>query len=84
VRTRSRTGDIVGAPAETAGDTGAERMMVVSSHPIVLGNMPEPGKERLYEKVAFLGQVNVKVIGVVEAGDYIVATGRHDGCAMAV
>lgn len=63
---------------------GAERVMVVSSAPIVLGNMPPKSREHLYEKVAFLGQVPVKVIGSVKEGDYIVASGREDGCALAI
>ncbi len=79
-------GDIVGVFGGKISRTtkGAERMMVVSSNPIVLGNMPEKEKEGVYEKVAFLGQVHVKVIGVVEEGDYIVASGRGDGCALAI
>ncbi len=79
-------GDIVGVFGGKISRTtkGAERMMVVSSNPIVLGNMPEEKKEHLYEKVAFLGQVHVKVIGAVDEGDYIVASGRSDGCAVAI
>ncbi|MBK7086704.1 MAG: hypothetical protein IPH53_19460 [Flavobacteriales bacterium] len=54
---------------------GAERYMVISLKPAVLGNMPGPGKEHLYEKVGFMGQVPVKVIGPVHVGDYILPSG---------
>ena len=41
----------------------ADKLFVISTKPIVLGNMPENGKEELYEKVAFMGQVPVHVLG---------------------
>lgn len=63
----------------------AERFMVISTAPAVLGNMPENAEvESLYEKVAFMGQVPVKVIGKVSKGDYILPSGNEDGFAMAV
>jgi hypothetical protein len=37
-----------------------------------------------FEQVAFLGQIPVFVNGPVRAGDYIVASGKNDGMAMAV
>lgn len=63
---------------------GADHLMVVSKAPIVLGNAPQPGKENLYEKVAFMGQVPVKVAGPVALNDYIIASGNDDGFAIAV
>ena len=63
---------------------GAHSIQVVSSAPIVVGNMPERDKEHLYEPVAFVGQVPVKVVGKVQTGDYIVASGKNDGTAIAV
>jgi hypothetical protein len=68
----------------TKNTDGAEQVLVISFKPIVLGNMPEAGRERLYEKVAFMGQVPVKVDGPVRKGDYLVPSGRHDGVATAV
>jgi len=64
--------------------TNAERIMVVSSKPIVLGNMPQPGEEVKYEKVAFMGQIPVKVFGNVSIGDYIVPSGNNDGVGVAI
>ncbi len=60
------------------------RLLVISTQPIVLGNMPENNKELPYEKVAFLGQVPVHVLGKVNTGDYIVPSGSNDGLGRAV
>lgn len=62
----------------------ADHLMVISSNPILLGNKPEKDSEHLYEKVAFLGQVNVVVLGEVKSGDYILPSGNNDGFAIAV
>lgn len=62
----------------------ADHIMVVSSMPIVLGNLPTEGKEDLYEKVAFMGQVPVRVVGAVSVGDYILPSGNNDGLGIAV
>ena len=62
---------------------GADQVLVISYRPIVLGNMPEKEKD-LYEKVAFMGQVPVRVIGSVKKGDYIIPTGSSDGTGRAV
>ena len=62
----------------------ADHILVVSFNPIVLGNMPEEGKESDYEKVAFMGQVPVKVFGEVNVGDFILASGFHNGLGTAV
>lgn len=79
-------GDIVSVSAgQISKNTGQPgQLMVVSLSPIVLGNMPEKGREHLYEKVAFMGQVPVKVIGAVRPGDYIIPSGRNDGFGIAV
>tara|TARA_B110000503_G_scaffold100489_1_gene150356 strand:+ start:5899 stop:10953 length:5055 start_codon:yes stop_codon:yes gene_type:complete len=59
-----------------------DHVFVISTLPIVLGNVPqEPWR---FEKVAFLGQVPVQVRGAVKSGDYIVASGRSDGYGIAV
>jgi hypothetical protein len=79
-------GQIVGVYAGkiSLNTEGADQVLVISSKPIVLGNMPDKGKEDLYEKVAFMGQVPVWVRGNVEVGDYILASGDNDGIGMAV
>ncbi len=79
-------GDIVGLNGGkiSKNTTYAERMMVVSFKPIVLGNMPKPDREKEYEKVAFMGQVPVKVFGKVSIGDYIIPSGKNDGIGIAV
>jgi hypothetical protein len=81
-----QVGDVVGVYGGeiTRQTEGADQVLVVSFKPIVLGNMPAPGREALSEKVAFMGQVPVKVVGPVHRGDYVVASGRHDGTARAV
>ncbi len=62
----------------------ADKLFVISTKPIVLGNMPEEGKEAAYEKVAFMGQVPVHILGSVQAGDYILPSGNNDGFGKAV
>ncbi|HKK77104.1 MAG TPA: hypothetical protein VJ953_18640 [Saprospiraceae bacterium] len=63
---------------------GADHLRVISSAPIVLGNMPQPEEEFKYEKVAFRGQVPVYVTGEVNIGDYILPSGNNDGLAIAI
>lgn len=79
-------GDIVGVVGGkvSKNTTNAERTMVVSFKPIVLGNMPQSNEEKNYEKVAFMGQVPVKVYGMVNIGDYIIPSGKNDGIGIAV
>ena len=62
---------------------GAERLVVISSNPIVIGNVPQ-GSTAGYAKAAFMGQVPVRVLGPVRTGDYLVASGLGDGNARAV
>jgi len=64
--------------------TNADHFMVVSMNPIVLGNMPVAGKEKMYEKVAFMGQVPIKVRNKAAIGDYIISSGLNDGFGLAV
>jgi hypothetical protein len=79
-------GEIVGVRAGKISrkTAGADHVMVVSRSPIVLGNMPEANRENDFEKVAFMGQVPVRVMGRVAVGDYILASGNDDGYAKAV
>lgn len=80
------SGDIVGIKGGyiSHNTTDAELILAVSHNPIVLGNMPQQGKESSSEKIAFMGQVPVKVFGTVKPGDYIVASGNNDGYGFAI
>ena len=66
-------GDLVGIKNGfvTKNTWGVEKIMIVSSNPIVLGNMPQNDDEINFVKVAFMGQVPAKVLGDIEPGDYI-------------
>ena len=63
---------------------GAEQLMVVSSRPMILGNMPADGKEHEFEAVAFMGQVPVSILGAVAKGDFILPSGGNHGLGIAV
>ena len=79
-------GDIVavnGGKVSLNTSTGSH-FMVVSRRPIVLGNAPQPDQQPFFEKVAFMGQVPVKVAGKVDVGDYIIPSGNNDGIGIAV
>ena len=58
--------------------------MVVSVSPIVLGAEPQEEDKKKFEKIAFMGQVPVKIIGDVKSGDYILPSGNNDGLGIAV
>ena len=79
-------GEIVGVKAGVVSlnTQDADHVMAVSLKPIFLGNAPQPDQEHLYEKVAFMGQVPVRVAGKVEKGDYILPSGNNDGMGIAV
>ena len=63
----------------------ADHYMVVSKAPMILGNDPgDPEAEADFEKVAFMGQVPVKVKGDVESGDFILMTNQQDGIGIGV
>jgi hypothetical protein len=80
------TGDIVAVKGGkiTKNIAGAEQIMAVSYHPIVLGNMPAEKKISMGNNIAFMGQIPVKVMGPVKAGDYIVAKSEIEGYGIAV
>jgi hypothetical protein len=79
-------GEIVGLYGGriTKQTQGASKVMAVTSNPIVLGNDPGEKLRGGYEKVAFIGQVMVRVRGAVKAGDFIVASGLNDGTGIAI
>lgn len=62
----------------------AEQLAVVSSNPALSGNDPGAEARDAHVLVAFLGQVDVRVRGAVQAGDFLVASGADDGVAVAV
>lgn len=62
--------------------SNANKLLVISTQPIVLGNM-KLENQKDYEKVAFIGQVPVKVIGKVNEGEYILPNGKNDGIGVA-
>lgn len=79
-------GDVVGLKnGKVSRNTmDADKIMVLSIRPIVLGNSPKAGEENNFIKVAFLGQVAVKVSGRVTAGDYILPDGNNSGMGIAI
>jgi hypothetical protein len=81
-----KDGDIVGVVEGkiTRNTAKAHKSMVISMMPVVVGNMPADKDKANYALVSFVGQVYVRVLGTVKAGDYIVASGKHDGTGMAV
>jgi alpha-tubulin suppressor-like RCC1 family protein len=81
-----RFGEVVGVfggriSRKTAG---AERVMVVSRAPAVVGNQPPDSERGGYEMVAFMGQVPVAVAGGAKVGDFIAASGFGNGLAVAI
>ena len=86
VNERLAFGDVVGVKGGLVSKefTNADRFMVVSQNPTVIGAMPEDSESQMFEKIAFMGQVPVKVVGEVKRGDYILPSGKEDGLAIAV
>ncbi|MBX2928053.1 MAG: hypothetical protein KF852_09480 [Saprospiraceae bacterium] len=79
-------GDIVGVNGGKISKrtVGASQFLVISTNPAVLGNMPADGEADRFEKVAFMGQIPVKMRGPVNVGDYILPSGLNDGTGIAV
>jgi len=77
-------GDIVGGHGGhiSHATNGASQVMVITDRPAVLGN--QQSDEENHEKVSFIGQVPVRVQGMVKAGDWIVASGEEDGTGIAI
>lgn len=78
-------GDIVGVVSGkiTKNLKDAEQVMVVSSNPIILGNIPAEGKHYEGNNIAFMGQVPVKIVGPVSTGDYIIGKSNTPGYGIA-
>lgn len=83
---RLEPGDVVGVTAgRLSHDTShAERVMVVTTRPIILANEPPEDDTDRHAAVAFLGQVPAKVRGRARAGDIVLASGLSDGTAIAI
>ena len=79
-------GEIVGVfgGKVTKYTQGADHVMAITNQPIVLGKAPQKQEQHLYEQVAFLGQVPIKILGNVQSGDYIIPSGFNDGIGIAV
>ena len=79
-------GEIVGVDGGEISKsfTHANTFMVISQNPTVIGAMPPQGSDRDYAKVAFMGQVPIKVIGQTNIGDYILPSGQGDGMGISV
>jgi hypothetical protein len=77
--------DIVGVKNGriTKNTNDIDQVMVISMKPIVLGNTPDQGREKEFEKVAFMGQVPVRVMGKVHLGDFILPSGGNNGLGIA-
>lgn len=82
-------GDVVGFIVKERGamcitrvTTGAKMVGVISRRAIVQGKTPLPAEQHLYDTVAYMGQVPVKVRGSVSSGTFVVPSGRHDGTAV--
>ncbi|MEM1269540.1 MAG: hypothetical protein AAGI08_05755 [Bacteroidota bacterium] len=79
-------GTVVGVKAGKVSLTteGADEVLVVSTQPAVVGNAPQGESTEGFAAIAMLGQADVRVVGSVDAGDYVLASGRGDGTAVAV
>ena len=83
---RISAGDIVGVYAGkiSKNTKSAQQFMAISTKPAILGNLPSNGNTDNFEKVAFMGQIPVKVRGVVMPGDYILPSDMNDGTGVGV
>lgn len=79
-------GDVVGIKGGLISKNfkTAEKYMVITQNPTVIGAMPDPEHKKRYAMVAFMGQAPVKVIGKVKRGDFIIPSGNLEGMAIAV
>jgi hypothetical protein len=79
-------GDIVGVfeGKITKRTKGAHHLAAITRRPVVVGNVPRRDEEHLYDEVALVGQVSIKVRGAVNAGDFIVPSGLNDGSGVAI
>ncbi len=62
----------------------ALQLVVVSTRPIITGNAPTQSDSNNWAPVAFVGQVPAQVRGPVQAGDFILPSGKNDGTGIAI
>ncbi len=79
-------GDVVGIidGRVTRATHGATQFMVISTGPIVVGNDPGDQRRDAFARIVFIGQAQVRVRGLVHAGDFIIPSGDEDGTGLAV
>ena len=81
------SGDVVGVyngKITKLINENVQKVLVVSTNPAILGNTPAEKDKKDFEKVAFLGQVPVKVKGEVISGDYLIPSGDNLGYAIGI
>jgi hypothetical protein len=78
-------GDVVGVHEGRVSRRidGAERIMVVSTAPMVLGNQPPDDQRAGFEPMVLIGRAPIRVRGPVARGDFILAGRNDDGVAIA-
>jgi len=78
-------GDVVGVHEGRVSRRidGAERIMVVSTAPMVLGNRPPDDQRQRFEPMVLIGRAPIRVRGPVARGDFILAGSNDDGVAVA-
>jgi hypothetical protein len=81
-----RPGDVAGVHGGRVSRRleGAERLMVVSTSPMIVGNRPPDDRRRDFERMVFIGRAPVRVRGPVARGDVILAEQGGDGAGVAV
>lgn len=80
-------GDVVGIKHGAISRTtrGADAVSVISDRAGFAGNWPsDEAERRRHALVAMVGQVSVRVTGLVRPGDFLVPSGRDDGVAIAI
>jgi Collagen triple helix repeat (20 copies) len=82
------SGQVVGVRnGKITKDTrNAQQIMVLSTNPVLVGNnaQAEDDTREGYSMVAFIGQAPIQVVGMVNAGDFLLASGNNDGTAVPV
>lgn len=79
-----KPGDVVGVHHGklSLNTDHADQVLVVSDSAVVIGNAVFDKDENKRATVAFVGQVKVRVRGPVASGDWLIASGLHDGTAI--
>lgn len=80
------SGDVVGVREGqiTLNTDNADRIMVITDRPAIIGNHKVEFDDLFTHNVSFLGQVPVRVIGPVTSGDWIIPSAENNGTAKAI